>query len=305
MALQPDHRGAIDKAPQPLFRRKPGRAFRCAFRTTDFRRVDPDQPDALATIEPDRVAIDDIDFRRFHIGLLENDNERRAKDDEDKNKTKAQPTAGLQKCRTAEIEPDGMPDCREGHPGACAALSPIFDPLATAGPNARMRSDIYAETNCRLRQSLRSLVMTTWFIRRAVEADSDRLAACIEAAYSVYADRGIALPAVADGIADDIRDNLVWVAVRDDAIIGGLILICRSDHAQLANVAVAPSATGLGIGRALMDQAEQEARRRDLRRLTLNTHNDIPENVRLYAHLGWRETGRANDTVVMVKDLVD
>ncbi len=131
------------------------------------------------------------------------------------------------------------------------------------------------------------------------------MAACIDAAYSVYAGKAIALPAVSDGIADHIRDDIVWVAVRDRAIVGGLILICRTDHAILANVAVDPAATGSGIGRALIDHAELEARRRGLPQMTLSTHVDIPDNVRLYAHLGWRETERKNNKVIMVKALVD
>lgn len=79
--------------------------------------------------------------------------------------------------------------------------------------------------------------MKTWSIRRAERSDSASLVVCIDAAYSVYAEKGIELPAVSEGIAEDIRDNVVWVGVRNERIIGGLVLIPREDHAILANVA--------------------------------------------------------------------
>jgi len=145
--------------------------------------------------------------------------------------------------------------------------------------------------------------MTNWTIRRAKAADAPSLAKCIDAAYSVYAGRTIELPAVSDGIAENIQHDQAWVAVLGRQIIGGLVLVLHEDHAVVANVAVDPSATGSGLGRALMDRAELEAQMRGLGKLKLTTHVDIQENVRLYEHLGWRETGRAGKKVFMEKTL--
>ena len=145
--------------------------------------------------------------------------------------------------------------------------------------------------------------MMKWTIRRADAPDATSLAACIDAAYADHARKGIDLPAVSEGLAEDIRDNMVWVAVSDERIIGGLVLVASEDHAVLANVAVDPSATGYGLGRALMDQAEAEARRLGVQKLKLTTHIDIPENVRLYEHLGWRQTGQADNKVFMEKSI--
>ena len=147
--------------------------------------------------------------------------------------------------------------------------------------------------------------MTNWTLRRARPEDAAPLAKCIEAAYSVYADRDIVLPAVSDGIAEDIQDHIVWVAALGQEIVGGLVLVPQHDHAVLANVAVSPSATGLGLGRALLDRAELETRTLGLTRLSLTTHADIPENVRLYEHLGWSEAGRNRDKVRLEKLLPD
>jgi len=81
------------------------------------------------------------------------------------------------------------------------------------------------------------------------------------------------------------------------------VLIPREDHAILANVAVEPSAVGSGLGRALIDRAETEARKLGIRRLILTTHADILKNVRMYEHLGWRETARIGNKVHMEKSL--
>ena len=62
--------------------------------------------------------------------------------------------------------------------------------------------------------------MADWDVRRAELADVALLVACIDAAYAIYAARGIGLPAVSDGIADDIQDNIVWAAVQNAKMIG-------------------------------------------------------------------------------------
>ena len=60
-------------------------------------------------------------------------------------------------------------------------------------------------------------------------------------------------------------------------------------------------------GHALMDFAELQARELRLPRLTLYTHVVMTENQAIYAHLGYRETGRRTENgyhrVFMQKDL--
>lgn len=145
--------------------------------------------------------------------------------------------------------------------------------------------------------------MPNWTIRRAEKKDAAALADCFDAAYSIYAPRIADLPAVSDGIEDDIERNVVWVAARDNQVIGGLVLLPKEDHVVLANVAIDPSATGAGLGRAFMDLAEAEARKLGHEKLRLSTHVDMPENVRLYEHLGWHEIGRSGNKVHMEKSL--
>ncbi len=136
-------------------------------------------------------------------------------------------------------------------------------------------------------------------LRHAMPSDAPTLTDCIIAAYAAYADQGIDLPPVAEGVLRDIRDNVVWVAVNGADILGGVILSLRGETADLMNIAVHPGAAGRGVGRALMDAALGAAREAGHRTVELTTHRDTPQNVALYEHLGWKITGRSDVKVHM------
>ena len=140
-------------------------------------------------------------------------------------------------------------------------------------------------------------------IRPAEEEDAATLIRCIDAAYAVYKDRVADLPAVAEGVLDDITANRVWVAELDGVVVGGLVLIQKDVFAILANVAVDPRYAGRGLGRDLIEHAEAMCREAGLSELRLATHVGMPENIRLYCHLGWRESGRSGNKVHMTKRL--
>ncbi|MEP1699207.1 MAG: GNAT family N-acetyltransferase [Paracoccaceae bacterium] len=111
------------------------------------------------------------------------------------------------------------------------------------------------------------------------------------------------MPAVSDGCAEDIVTNQVWVAVNGDEVVAGLVLIARDGFMKLANLAVHPDHAGKGLGRELITLAERETKRQGYVEMRLNTHVDMPENVRLYQRLGWAEVSRSGSTVSMAKHL--
>jgi GNAT superfamily N-acetyltransferase len=141
-------------------------------------------------------------------------------------------------------------------------------------------------------------------LRRAEAADVNGITACINAAYAGYRATGIDLPDVAAGVAEDVRDNLVWVAV-DPQIFGVLVAVPGRSGWHLANLAVHPEASGQGIARRLLAQMEDAARRADVFDLALTTHIAMPDNVAIYTRLGWIETGREGNKVFMARRLGD
>ncbi|MDJ0828100.1 MAG: GNAT family N-acetyltransferase [Rhodobacter sp.] len=129
--------------------------------------------------------------------------------------------------------------------------------------------------------------MSSHTLRRANERDADALAACIDAAYSIYADRMVDLPAVSEGVEDAIRNHRVWVIEVDSEIVGGIVLVPNEDFLMLENIAVRPEVAGSGLGRALIARAEQDCRELGLNEIRLSTHTGMPENVAIYERLGW------------------
>jgi N-acetylglutamate synthase-like GNAT family acetyltransferase len=65
-------------------------------------------------------------------------------------------------------------------------------------------------------------------------------------------------PVTADYAAAVARGE-VWVAQREDDLVGLLVLVDRPDHVLLENVAVIPSAQGSGVGARLLAHAEAHA----------------------------------------------
>ena len=98
------------------------------------------------------------------------------------------------------------------------------------------------------------------------------------------------------------------MVLEEGAVITAIIvLLPTANHLLLDNIAVSPARQGLGLGRRLLAFAETEALRRGYREIRLYTHQTTVENQRLYASIGYQETGRGTeagfDRVFMRKPL--
>jgi ribosomal protein S18 acetylase RimI-like enzyme len=111
-----------------------------------------------------------------------------------------------------------------------------------------------------------------------------------------------------DDHAARVSAGVVWVIEDGDGISGVLVLLPEADHLLLDNIAVAPARQGTGLGRRLLSFAEAEAVRRGYTEIRLYTNVLMTENQRLYAAIGYEETGRFTDAgyerVFMRKRLV-
>ena len=88
-----------------------------------------------------------------------------------------------------------------------------------------------------------------------------------------------------------------FVVAVSDALPIGCVGLKGTDHgyAEIKRLWVAPSARGLGLGRRLMDAAEDAARTLGISLLRLDTNSALPEAGQLYRTTGWREIPRFND----------
>jgi ribosomal protein S18 acetylase RimI-like enzyme len=129
--------------------------------------------------------------------------------------------------------------------------------------------------------------------RSAEAADASRVAELVDAACGHYLERIGMLPGpMTADYAEVIRNRQVTVAERDGAIVGVIVLTVTDEGFLVDNVAVHPSHRGTGLGRALLKFAEAEARRAGFDSIYLYTHEQMTENLALYARIGYVEYDR-------------
>jgi GNAT superfamily N-acetyltransferase len=127
----------------------------------------------------------------------------------------------------------------------------------------------------------------------AAPEDADAVTACVRAAYAehVAAIGREPAPMGAD-YAALIAAGAVWVVREAGAVVGVLVLRPQPPALLLENVAVQPDRRGHGLGRALIEFAEEHARRCGLGAVALYTNERMTANLSLYPALGYVETGR-------------
>jgi len=146
-------------------------------------------------------------------------------------------------------------------------------------------------------------------LRGARPEDRAAVEAIVQAAYSIYVERiGKPPGPMLDDYGTLIEAGAVSVLEEaGGALFAIIVLLPKSDHLLLDNIAVRPDRQGKGLGRRLIDFAEGEARRLGHAELRLYTHATMSENIALYAQLGFVETGRGReagyDRVFMTKRL--
>lgn len=155
-------------------------------------------------------------------------------------------------------------------------------------------------------------------IRRAVPADLAAIERIVTAAFTPYIPRLGRQPGVMkNDYAAFIADGAAFVRTGEPAgegdgdepaegrdgpaVAGGgaegpvegvIVLVDEEDVLYVDTLGVDPAAHGRGHGRALLDFAAAEARRRGFPALRLCTNLVMHENLTFYRHLGWQETHR-------------
>jgi len=130
-------------------------------------------------------------------------------------------------------------------------------------------------------------------IRRAVATDAGAIASVLVESFAAY--RAAYTPAaftattpMPDQIEQRLQEGPMWVAVRNTTIVGTLSAVPQGAALYLRSLAVLPMARGQGIGRSLIEQAEQFAVVHAATRLVLNTTPFLTQAIQLYAQLGFQ-----------------
>jgi GNAT superfamily N-acetyltransferase len=132
--------------------------------------------------------------------------------------------------------------------------------------------------------------------RPATGGDLSAVEEIVEAAYGKYVPRLGRKPVpMLDDYRILIEAGHVHVVEHDGAVMGVVVLIPEEDALLLDNVAVAPAAQGLGLGRTMLEFAERSAIGRGYRRIRLFTNEAMGENIALYFRNGYFETHRAEE----------
>ena len=130
--------------------------------------------------------------------------------------------------------------------------------------------------------------------RRALKGDLLEIARCVEAAYSKYIPRLGRRPApmFADYGAL-IEAGVVFVIGTPP--VATVTLTAKQNALWVDNLAVDPAYQGGGLGRLLMQFAENEARQRALAEIRLYTNELMTENIAFYTGLGYEECERREE----------
>ena len=141
-------------------------------------------------------------------------------------------------------------------------------------------------------------------LRTATPADAPRLTGLVEAAYARYVERlGRPPRPMTEDNEEVVEQRAVTVAERDGSIIGLIVLGTDEEGFLVENVAVDPAEQGTGVGRLLLEHAEEEARRAGFASVHLYTPEQMTENLDLYERIGYEEFARRDAGAVRLVHL--
>lgn len=134
-------------------------------------------------------------------------------------------------------------------------------------------------------------------IERATSADVPQIEVLVKTAYNHYIERIGSPPGpMLDDYTACVCEHDVFVARSQIGEIAGLLVLIAFDEFMLLdNVAVTPNAQGQGIGKRLMEYAEDFAREQGFREIRLYTHETMVENQAIYKHFGYEEFERRTE----------
>jgi GNAT superfamily N-acetyltransferase len=130
-------------------------------------------------------------------------------------------------------------------------------------------------------------------IRLAGAGDAAAICAVLHESFveykALYTDGGFAATALGvEQVLVRMREGLVWVGLRDGAVLGTVAAVAKGESVYIRGMAVLPGARGSGAGSALLGAVESWAFEQGCRRLFLSTTPFLSSAIRLYERFGFQ-----------------
>ena len=93
-----------------------------------------------------------------------------------------------------------------------------------------------------------------------------------------------------DALREKTKEETGFAAFSGDVLAGCVFIKEKADHFYLGKLAVAPAFEGQGIGRKLMEKAEEEAVARGKPVMELQTRVELTRNHKVFEKLGYHIT---------------
>ena len=91
-----------------------------------------------------------------------------------------------------------------------------------------------------------------------------------------------------DWLLGSVEEGNVWLAIREDKMVGAIAIVPKGNSWSIDQVAVPPEMQGHGIGTRMLKEVEALARYRGITKLSLDTARMMTDLIRLYKKLGYR-----------------
>jgi GNAT superfamily N-acetyltransferase len=135
-----------------------------------------------------------------------------------------------------------------------------------------------------------------WTIRQAELSDAQAVRHQLHRAYRPIKEQGfnmeatdVSLQAVEESI---VSDEIYLLVDEDDRVKGTVRLQKNNDEKDtLGWFSIAPEVSGRGLGKMLMDYAEERAKKRGRKKVYLDTAKEHPWLPKLYRKMGYKEIG--------------
>ncbi|MEP7029923.1 MAG: GNAT family N-acetyltransferase [Pseudolabrys sp.] len=123
----------------------------------------------------------------------------------------------------------------------------------------------------------------------------DDIMAMVHAAFGEFQPPSSVLNETAADLAARQRDSVVLVAQTGGEFIGSVFCAPKGDALYLTRLAAAPRWRKAGVGGALLQAAEAQARELGAKRLTIRVRVTLPGNLAYFKRAGFIETGTGQD----------